>query len=430
MEFCSLSDSINGQQQTVEAKAHLKPGDADLPQGPFRNHIGLNEGLKWSTYILDRCKEMGIKILRKDLGWSEVEKKKGEYDWTEMDKYLQGCEERGIRVMFILGKTNGLYDRTATIPIPGNYLWEPYANYVKAAVERYKGRKVIWELWNEPNVPHMPWDMTPFQFISNAFGVFKTIRSVDPNATIVGPANGYCMRFSEDNWCWQVLRLMTIDKKPYTRYRINNFWANLNAWTGHHYTTSAPDDLNIDGVEMYELQRKVLDAFGGHEIPYCTGERGFTSNPIPSQYYAFVGNEKRKTAYYTRQCLWGIYKEPRGFTINYVTYDVYNSGKEIVDNATGVAIKSMLDVLGDFEYKERIDLFDDKIVLLRFVKGSEERFAIWDRTNQEKEVNVPVESNKALVYTNEGSSTTATGTRNSILLRVGEAPLYIVPLKD
>ena len=90
----------------------------------------------------------------------------------------------------------------------------------------------------------------------------------------------------------------------------------------------------------------------------------------------------------------------------------------------------MLDVLGDFEYKERIDLFDDKIVLLRFVKGSEERFAIWDRTNQEKEVNVPVESNKALVYTNEGSSTTATGTRNSILLRVGEAPLYIVPLKD
>jgi hypothetical protein len=45
-----------------------------------------------------------------------------------------------------------------------------------------------------------------------------------------------------------------------------------------------------------------------------------------------VGDAARKADYYTRQCLWGIYKEPRGFLINYVTYDVYNSGKQIVDD--------------------------------------------------------------------------------------------------
>ena len=401
----------------------LKPGDTNLPHGVFRNHIGLNEGLKWSYYILDKCKEMGIRILRKDLNWNQVEKEKGRYDWEESDQYLAGCEERGIRVMFILGKVNKLYDPTDTSPIPGNYLWEPYSAFIRAAVERYKGRNIIWETWNEPNVAWMLGSMSPSQFAQNLFGVVEIIRSIEPDAPIVGPAAGEGLRMAEDNWCWQLLEMLR------RRGHLDKYWDSINAWTGHHYTPLAPDHLYIDGEEYYTLQRKVMDHFGGCDIPYCTGERGFTANTKPGQRYAFVGTERRKADYYTRQCLWGIYKEPCGFTINYVTYSVYDCGKEIVDNESGVAIKSMLDVLGDFEFKERIDLLDDKIVLLRFVKGEEERFAVWDRTNLDKESNIPVGADKARVYDNEGKSFTASGRRGSVLLKVGQSPVYIVPEK-
>lgn len=398
-----------------------RPGNSGLPSGAFRNHVGLNEGLKWSYYLLDQCKDMGIKILRKDLEWKDVEKVKGHYDWEESDRYIEGCEARDIRVLFILGKTNKIYDPTDTPPIPGNYLWAPYAEFVKEAAQRYKGRNVLWETWNEPNVAWMWGSMTPSQFLQNLFGVAEIIRSIEVDATIIGPAVGEGLRFTGDNWCNQLLELLK------RQGNLDKFWKTINAWTGHHYTPSAPDDLFIEGEEYYELQRKAMDCFGGNATPYCTGERGFTASTLPRQRYAFVGTEKRKADYYTRQCLWGIYKEPRGFTINYVTYSIYDCGKEIVDTEAGVAMKSMLDVLGDFKYKERIDLLDDKVVLLRFVKDSEERFAVWDRTNQEKELNIPVGAEKALAYDNEGKNYKAVGKRGSVLLRIGQSPRYIVP---
>lgn len=406
------------------AKPYLnlsKPGDAGLPAGAFRNHIGLNEGLAWTEAILNESGKMGIKILRKDLNWKEVETTKGKYDWTDTDRYIAGCEKWGIKVMLILGKTNKLYDPTPTIPLPGNALWEPYAAYVRAAVERYKNKNVIWELWNEPNVTHMYADMTPVQFILNALGVMQVIRAADPEATIVGPATGSGLRLGEDTWGNQVLRnLQRMGKR-------DAFWQNLNAWTGHHYTPQPPDHLLLDGREMYDVQREVLDANGGNNIPYCTGERGFTANPKPGQAYAFAGNETRKTSYYLRQCLWGIYKEPRGFIINYVTHDVYGSGKEIVGNATGAALKTMLDILGDYEFRERVSLQDENVVLLKFAKGNEERFAVWDRSNGEQVRNLPIYGTKAILLTPDGRSREAKLKDYLPDVVITGMPLFIIP---
>jgi polysaccharide biosynthesis protein PslG len=398
-----------------------KPGDAGLPSGAFRNHIGLNEGLAWNESMLQACGDIGIKILRKDLGWKEIEPVKGKYDWADTDKYIAGCEKRGIKVLLILGKTNKLYDTSPTIALPGNALWEPYAAYVKASVERYKDKNVMWELWNEPNVSHMHADMTPVQFILHSLGVMKIIRSVDPDATIVGPATGSGLRLEEDSWGNQLLRnLQRMGKR-------DEFWQNLNAWTGHHYTPVAPDNLMMDGREMYAVQRAVLDANGGAGVPYCTGERGFTANPKPSQAYAFAGNENRRISYYLRQCLWGIYKEPKGFIINYVTHDIYNSGKEIIGNQAGNAIKTMLEVLGDFEFKERIHLKDEQIVLLKFTRGSEARYAVWDRGNQRQVLNLPVYADKTTLVTTGGQYKSLQNKEYLPEVEVSGSPVYLIP---
>ncbi len=404
-----------------------KPGASGMPQGVFRNFIGLNEGLRWSPSLLNKSADIGIRIMRKDLNWGDVEKKRGDFDWKESDEYIDLCENKGIKVIFILGKTNKVYDSTSTVPIPGNYLWAFYSTYIKKTVERYKGRPVIWELWNEPNVTHMWADMTPRMWVEYATGVMRIIREIDPEATIAGPATGSCMRRHSDNWIWQTFRL-------FEKYGEDDYYIqNLNAFTGHQYTSQAPDNLYIDGVEMYQLQREIMNEWGYNEIPYCTGERGFTANPKLSQRYAFVGNNDRKVSYFLRQCLWGIYKEPKGFIINYVNYDIYGSGKDIVDTEVGEAMKNMLNILGDWIFDRRIDVGDENIVFLRFKDakdGKDVRYVIWDRSNTESKIVLPLRSSQIDLIDKWGNSSDLKSGKYGAEVTVGESPLFLIPQHD
>lgn len=398
-----------------------KPGDQNLPQGAFRNFVGLNEGLRWSEHILDECARIGIKILRRDLNWNEVEKSKGQFDWRDMDKYLSGCEKRGIKAILIIGKTNPVYDSTATVAIPGNYLWKPYENFVKAAVTRYRNKDVIWEVWNEPDIPHMHGAMAAVQYIEHAIGVMKVIRSISPQATIAGPANGYCIRDHGNNWSMQVISNLE------RRKLREDFWRNLNIWTGHQYTSLPPDKVMIDGEEMYDLQRRLLDQHGAKDIPYSTGERGFTANPKSSQAYAFAGNEQERINRYIRQNLWGIYKEPRAFIINYVTYDVYESGKQIIDNPAGESLKVMLDVLGDYTFASRIKFYDDDVVLLKFSKDGINRYAVWDRAGRNLSLNIPVYAEKTFLYDLNGKKTEIKQDTYLENIPVSGSPVFLQP---
>ncbi len=412
-----------------------KPGDSGMPKGAFRNHIGVNEGLKWSEYLLDRCCDIGFTIMRREFEWKEIEKERGVYDFEDADRYVEACVSRGLRIMFILGKTNPLYDTSPAVPVPGSALWEPYAGYVRACAERYAGRGFIWETWNEPNVPWMWGDMTPRQWIANTIAAADLIRSFDPDATVVGPAAGEGLSLGGGSWCDQVLRMLRdysakLRVPGYKELSPDSLWSRLNAWTGHQYTSHAPDCLIVDGVEYYELQRRVLDEYGGAGIPYCTGERGFTANPRPNQRYAFVGTEERAADYFTRQCLWGICKEPRGFTINYVNYSIYDCGKDVVGTPSGTALQAMLNTLGDYEYRRRIELNDPDTVMLQFERGDERRYAIWNRANRVVETNVFIQTNQATVVANDGTSATIEGKMGGIQLRIGPSPKYIKPIHN
>ncbi|MBC8034005.1 MAG: hypothetical protein H7Y03_07660 [Chitinophagaceae bacterium] len=403
----------------------LKPGGKGMPSGVFRNHIGLNEGKKWSKATISECARIGIKILRKDLEWDQVERQKAVYDWAEIDEYLSECKLAGIKVILILGKVNKLYDSTATIPIPGNFLWEAYSNYVKASLRRYKKSDVMWELCTEPDIPHMYADMTPVQFIRNALGVMELIRSIDPEATIAGPGSGFPLTWENESWNRKVWENLLRQNKT------NLFIKNLNVWTGHFYINKAPDNVYTEGVESYDLQRMLLNHFNAHHIPYATGERGFTANPKESQAYAFSGNEYLRISYYLRQCLWGMYKEPHGFVINYVTTDIYNSGKDILYNPAGEAIKLMLDNVGDFHLEARISFHDEGIVLLKFIKGDKEKFVAWDRFNRSLHLNLPIKSKRTEITNYQGKVTRINKDADYLeSIEIGSMPIFIHPNSD
>ena len=94
---------------------------------------------------LQMMRDAGIRWVRMDLAWSNVEQTVGQYNFTSYDPLVSSTAQYGIKVMFIFDYANPLYD--------GGY--SPYdsagrtafANYARAAVAHYQGKGIIWELY-------------------------------------------------------------------------------------------------------------------------------------------------------------------------------------------------------------------------------------------------------------------------------------------
>ena len=97
---------------------------------------------------------------RMDLSWSHVERTRGVYDFdsTGYSGYVRQMLDASpsIRPYFILSYGNTLYDNSCsdaqkhdgTCP-PTTYLGrQAFANFTVAAMRRWRGRGIIWEVWN------------------------------------------------------------------------------------------------------------------------------------------------------------------------------------------------------------------------------------------------------------------------------------------
>jgi len=114
---------------------------------------------------LDLITNAGFRIVRMDFSWEATERKAGVYDWTEYDELTAHLEQRGLRALYILDYVNGLYEpmvdarRAVGEPAPEKHVASPrhpesvaaFARWAAAAAVHFRGRHVLWEIYNEPN---------------------------------------------------------------------------------------------------------------------------------------------------------------------------------------------------------------------------------------------------------------------------------------
>jgi hypothetical protein len=94
--------------------------------------------------------------------WSNIEKTKGNYDWTLVDKWIAATA--GHPVIWLVYGTPSFYQKYQNEPSP----WPSWpginspptdaghaalASFVKAVKQRYGNRIVAFEVWNEPTLP-------------------------------------------------------------------------------------------------------------------------------------------------------------------------------------------------------------------------------------------------------------------------------------
>jgi hypothetical protein len=249
---------------------------ADLPPLVFPEGVGVNiHFVRGHQRDLDMIRDAGFKFIRMDFGWSAIEKKKGEYNWSDYDELTANLEKRGIRPIYILDYGNALYEEKmgSTNPITKKQVFEvaspqhpesvaAFARWAAAAAKHFKGKRVVWEIWNEPNISFWKPKPNADQYATLALATAKAVREADPDATIIGPAS------SEFPWPF----LETFLKSGVLEY--------IDAVSVHPYRSrrKPPETAAAD----YAKLRKFIEQYAPNDTkrktPIISGEWGYSSN--------------------------------------------------------------------------------------------------------------------------------------------------------
>lgn len=176
---------------------------ADLPGPVLPAGVGVNiHFTNGHERDLDLIAAAGFKFVRMDFSWSATERKPDEYHWADYDELTANLERRGIRPYFILDYSNALHEETITSsdPISGESRRDvaspskpssiaAFAKWGAAAAAHFKGKRVVWEIWNEPNIGF--WKPKPdvANYTALVLETCRAMRAADPEATILAPAS-------------------------------------------------------------------------------------------------------------------------------------------------------------------------------------------------------------------------------------------------
>lgn len=350
---------------------------SDFPELRIPQTVGINiHFTRGHERDLDLMSAAGIKVVRMDFVWASIERKLGEYDWTAYDELTANLEKRGIRPYYILDYSNALYEETVASknPVTGQEQRDvaspqhpesvaAFARWAAAAVARFKGRGIIWEIWNEPNITFWKPKADVQQYIALALATCKSIRATDPQALIVGPATSELpMEFLEKFFASGVLEFLDgVSVHPYRNY------------------SKGPETA----LAEYEKLRALIDRFApaNKRIPILSGEWGYASHtkgvPLETQANFLVRQQLVNLMAGLPVSIWYDWKNDgpdpaeREQNFGIVTY-------ELEPKPAYLALQKMTRELNGFRFVRRIDVQNpDAFVLLVAKSANERKLAAW-----------------------------------------------------
>ncbi len=245
----------------------------EIPEPVVPAGVGVNiHFVRGHERELDMIQAGGFKFIRMDFSWPETERQKGKYDWSGYEELLKNLERRGLRAILILDYSHPFYEEKVTAINPMNNqphetIAAPhhpesvaaFARWAAAGARHFRGRHVLWEIWNEPNIEF--WSPVPDvgQYSTLALATARAIRAADPRATIIGPAS------SEFPWDF----LESLFRSGVLEY--------LDAVSVHPYRK--PDRPPESATEDFQTLRRLVDRYAppGRKVPILSGEWGYST---------------------------------------------------------------------------------------------------------------------------------------------------------
>ena len=141
------------------------------------------------------CKDInkqGINFIRTGTTWRNIEKEKGEYNWTRLDSIVDISKKNNLQILLLIGYGNPIYldENLLSTDVIGNSriitqdIFKPYKKFLKRLIKRYKNDINHFEIWNEPDLENY-WNGSKDDYIKLLRLSYKTIKRIHPESTIL-----------------------------------------------------------------------------------------------------------------------------------------------------------------------------------------------------------------------------------------------------
>jgi polysaccharide biosynthesis protein PslG len=179
---------------TVSVAASTAPTNTTTPPTPTSTqqlfttgvvtHFGQDAGNVDANTSLIQA--MGATTIRDEVYWKEVEHSKGSYALPSFaNPWVNAAVSKGLKPLITLDYGNPLYDNGDKPTTPDAI--EAFAAYAEFIATQFKGRVMMYEVWNE-------WDRTtggttagtPQSYVNLLKVVYPRLKAVDPNIIVLG----------------------------------------------------------------------------------------------------------------------------------------------------------------------------------------------------------------------------------------------------
>lgn len=361
----------------------------------------------------------GFRFIRMDFSWVAIEKEKGEYDFKAYDELVDSLASKGIRAYFILDYGNPLYDNDMAPHTDEGRA--AFAKFAAAAAEHFRGKGVIWELWNEPNGGFWRPQANVEDYVKLAKVVYPALKRADPDCTVLAPA----VAGIDIGYLDKAFKLGLLEATDVVSL--------------HPYGSNKPEDAADGYAKVRELMAQYAPASpsplakgtlqGGREYPIVSGEWGYST-------FTKGVSEETQADYIARQALSNMMNHCR---IN-IWYDWRDDGpdpnenehrfgtvrQDMKEKPAFFAMKTLTTELNGYSYVNRIRPGSDEDYFALFRKGDDYRLAAWT-TSEPHNVTLPVDFESAEIVSRSGERTSAAIKDGKLELKLTASPQYIEP---
>lgn len=356
----------------------------------------------------------GFRWVRMDFKWDLTEKEKGRYDFSPYDRLMAALDEHKIRALLILDYGNPLY--TVDKAVRTEAARQAFARWAVAAAKHFAGRGVIWEIFNEPNVPIF-WPPRPNvdEYIPLALAVGRAFRASVPDERLVGPAtSGLDFPFLEK--CFKAGLLEYVS-----------------AVSVHPYRQSNPE---VAANEYAEL-RKLIAAYTARVVPIISSEWGYSAvwsgmseqkqgELFPREMLTNAANGIPVSIWYDWQNDGPDPREPEHH-FGLVRHP-YHAGRDNVyePKPAYLAARTLTEMFNGYSFERRLVVGSDKDYILLFRKDRDVRIAAWTTSPTAHRIVIPLDTGQIKVTKHTGESGgTVFADQQGLTIQVSTAPVYL-----
>lgn len=304
---------------------------------------------------LDGLQSGGFGWVRMDFVWDHIEKVRGQYDFAAYDTLVAGLAVRHIQPLFILDYGNDLYQTGAPRTPEAR---AAFARFAAASALHYRGKPILWEIWNEPNGGFWKPQANAAEYGRLALETARAIKEADPNATVLAPGTaGIPLDFLESVFGTGLLRY-------------------VDAVSLHPYRGDRPESAAGDYPAVRRLIRKYAPP--GKTIPLVSSEWGYSAVNV---------TEEQQGQYLARQWLSNL---AEGVRLS-IWYDWHDDGRDPKDpehhfgtvgndytpKPAFEAAQRLTRSLSGYRFVKRLPLASDRDYLLLFAHEASAKLAFW-----------------------------------------------------